>query len=270
MPVTILTRHKIDDSSAIVTEAIQESLVAAAARRDTQLMDRDRIEQNLTNVREQISEAARRAGRDPHSVTLVAVTKRNTPDQVRPLLELGVRDLGENYPQALWRKVEELDDPRARWHLIGHLQGNKARRTLPMVRMIHAVDSLKLLRELDAMAQERAPEELPGVCLQVNTSGEASKHGWLPEALGGDADAIAECRRIPVVGLMTMAALGTTAETARPSFVRLRQLRDELHSRTGLPLAHLSMGMSNDFQTAVEEGATLVRIGSALFEGIEP
>ncbi len=114
------------------------------------------------------------------------------------------------------------------------------------------------------------PPIRPAVCLQVNTSGEAAKHGWSPSEIVRDADAIAACRTIPVVGLMTMAALGTTAETARPSFVRLREARDALRARTGLPLDQLSMGMSNDFETAIEEGATLVRIGSALFEGVAP
>ncbi|MBV8269679.1 MAG: YggS family pyridoxal phosphate-dependent enzyme [Planctomycetaceae bacterium] len=231
-------------------------------------MNAERLRDNLEAVRCRIAEAARRSGRDPASVTLVAVTKRNPPEQVRPLVELGALDLGENYPQELWKKVEALADLPARWHLIGHLQGNKARKTLSMVRMIHAVDSLKLLQALDAMAAEAV--EPPAVCLQVNTSSEAAKHGWSPSSILEDADAIAGCRWVPIVGLMTMAALGTTAETARPSFVLLRRLRDDLRARTGLPLEHLSMGMSNDFETAVEEGATLVRIGSALFEGVAP
>ncbi len=199
-------------------------------------------------------------------MTLVAVTKRCPPELIRPLVELGARDLGENYPQELWKKVEALADRPVHWHLIGHLQGNKARKTLPMVRMIHAVDSLKLLQTLAAMADERA--EPPALCLQVNTSGESAKHGWSLSSIVEESDAIAGCRRLPIVGLMTMAALGTTAETARPSFVRLRELRDDLRARTGLPLEHLSMGMSNDFETAIEEGATLVRVGSALFEGV--
>jgi pyridoxal phosphate enzyme (YggS family) len=134
--------------------------------------------------------------------------------------------------------------------------------------MIHAVDSLKLLRILDEAAGSLAVT--PPVCLQVNTSAEPSKHGWNPEGILADAEAVAACRRIPVVGLMTMAALGTTAETARGSFVALRDLRDRMRARTGLPLNELSMGMSNDFEAAIEEGATLVRVGSALFEGVEP
>jgi pyridoxal phosphate enzyme (YggS family) len=229
----------------------------------------NRIRQNLESVRCRIVAAARRSGRAEASVALVAVTKKWPAEVVRPLVAAGVLDLGENYPQELWRKVDslaELDQP-VRWHLIGHLQTNKARRTLPLVRMIHAVDSLKLLQLLDTLAREVAHP--PSVCLQVNTSGEASKHGWSADQILGDADAITVCRSIPIVGLMTIAGWGTDAETARPSFIRLRETRAALQQRTGLPLAELSMGMSSDFEAAIEEGATLVRIGSALFEGVE-
>lgn len=231
-------------------------------------MDQRRLADNLQSVRQRIGDAATRAGRTAASVTLVTVTKRNPPAAVRALVQLGALDLGENYPQELWKKVAALDERAVRWHLIGHLQGNKAKKTLPMVRFIHAVDSLKLLQALDSLAADMP--DPPRVCLQVNTSGEAAKHGWVPSALLDDADAIAACRRIPAVGLMTMAALGTTADTARPSFALLRQTRDTLRARTGLALEELSMGMSNDFETAVEEGATLVRVGSALFDGVLP
>jgi hypothetical protein len=231
-------------------------------------LDRDRIRDNLDSVRARIADAARRSGRVGEDVTLVAVTKRHPPELVAPLVELGAADLGENYPQELWKKYEALAGLPVRWHLIGHLQSNKAKKTSPMVRMIHAVDSLKLLQGLDELAGSLAAP--PAVCLQVNTSGEAAKHGWSPEAILRDAEPIAACRRIPVVGLMTMAALDTTAESARPSFVRLREVRDALRRETGLELGHLSMGMSNDFETAIEEGSTLVRVGSALFEGVAP
>ncbi len=229
-------------------------------------MDLQRLRVNWESVQRQIAEAARRSGRDPGAVTLVAVTKRSPPEMIRPLVEFGARDLGENYPQELWKKVEALAGLPVCWHLIGHLQSNKAKKTLPMVRAFHAVDSLALLRTLDALVEGRT--DPPAVCLQVNTSGEAAKHGWAPEAIPRDAEAIAACRHIPVVGLMTIAALDTTAETARPSFLLLRRLRDDLRARTGLALDALSMGMSNDFETAIEEGATMVRIGSALFEGV--
>jgi pyridoxal phosphate enzyme (YggS family) len=233
-------------------------------------MDAERIRENLERVKARIAGAARRSGRPAESVRLVAVTKRNPPEWIRPLVACGARDLGENYPQELWAKAESLADlgDAVRWHLIGHLQSNKVKKTLPMVAMIHAVDSLKLLRILDDAAGSMAGP--PPVCLQVNTSGEPSKHGWDLEGILADAEAIAACRSIPIAGLMTMAALGTTAETARGSFVALRELRDRLRRRTGLPLDELSMGMSNDFETAIEEGATLVRVGSALFEGAEP
>jgi pyridoxal phosphate enzyme (YggS family) len=229
-------------------------------------MDRDALRRNLESVRERIASAARRSGREPSAITLVGVTKRTAPEAARELVSLGVSDLGENYPQELWMKADALADLPVRWHLIGHLQGNKAKRTFNLVRMIHAVDSLKLLRSLDELA--RGVSEPPGVCLQVNASHELAKHGWGVEQILADAEAIAACRAIPVVGLMTMAALGTDSETARPSFVELREVRDALRARTGLPLKHLSMGMTGDFETAIEEGATLVRVGSALFEGV--
>jgi pyridoxal phosphate enzyme (YggS family) len=231
-------------------------------------MNLERLDANLRAVRDRIADAARRSGRPPEAVRLVAVTKRIPPELVRPLVGLGQRDLGENYPQELWRKAGAPGGLDARWHLIGHLQGNKARRTYPMVRLVHAVDSLKLLRSLDELAAG-LPDPAP-VLLQVNCSGEPAKHGWSPEAILADAGAIAAARRVPVAGLMTMAALGTTAEGARPAFARLREVRDELRGRSGLGLNELSMGMSNDYEVAVEEGATWVRVGSALFEGVSP
>jgi pyridoxal phosphate enzyme (YggS family) len=231
-------------------------------------MNLERLGENLNAVRARIAEAATRSGRPPGSVRLVAVTKRNPPELIRPLVALGQRDLGENYPQELWRKAEELRGLDVRWHLIGHLQGNKARRTYPTVGLVHAVDSLKLLRALDDLAADLpAP---PPVLLQVNCSGEEAKHGWTPEGVLADAEAIAGLRRVPVAGLMTMAALGTTAEGARPAFVRLRETRDRLRECSGLDLNELSMGMSNDYEVAVEEGATWTRVGSALFEGVTP
>jgi pyridoxal phosphate enzyme (YggS family) len=229
-------------------------------------MHADRLRENLESVRGRIAAAARRAGRDPGAVTLVAVTKRNPTELIAPLIACGATELGENYPQELWKKAEALAGAPVHWHLIGHLQSNKARRTLPIVRMIHAVDSLRLLQTLDELA--RGLSAPTAVCLQVNTSGEASKHGWSPEEIPRDAAAIAACRHIPVVGLMTMAALDAPPAGARASFARLRAVRDELRASTGLPLPELSMGMSGDFEAAIEEGATLVRVGSALFDGV--
>jgi pyridoxal phosphate enzyme (YggS family) len=230
-------------------------------------MNLAQLRTNWISVNDRIAAAAERAGRTVEGIRLVAVTKRSRPEAVRALVECGARELGENYPQELWRKAEALADLPVRWHLIGHLQSNKAKRTLPLVKMIHSVDSLKLLRSLNDLATGLA--EPPTVCLQVNASEEETKHGWSPESLLADADSISACRTIPIVGLMTMAALGRSPEEARPAFARLRETRDALKTRTGLALRELSMGMTHDFEVAIEEGATWLRIGSALFEGVE-
>ena len=233
-------------------------------------MIQERIRHNLEEVQVRIARAAERAGRPAADVRLVAVTKKSSSEWIRALLDCGVCDLGENYPQELWKKSEVLADRRdaIRWHLIGHLQTNKVKKTLPLVKMIHAVDSLKLLRVLNEAAPA-VPEPLP-VCLQVNTSGEETKHGWTADEILNDSESIAGCRSIAVVGLMTMAALDGTEERTRGCFSRLRETRDALARKTGLPLPELSMGMSGDFELAILEGATLVRIGTALFEGLEP
>jgi pyridoxal phosphate enzyme (YggS family) len=233
-------------------------------------MIHEQIRHNLAEVQAKIARAAERAGRGAGDVRLVAVTKKSSPPWIEALVDCGVFDLGENYPQELWKKNEVLAGRASaiRWHLIGHLQTNKVKKTLPLVKMIHAVDSLKLLRMLNEAAGDFiAP---PGVCLQVNTSGEISKHGWSTGQIIEDSDAIAACRSIPIVGLMTMAALeGGTQERAHSSFALLRKTRDALVASTGLPLPELSMGMSGDFEAAILEGATLVRIGSALFDGLK-
>lgn len=231
-------------------------------------MDLDRLRTNLDAIRARIVESADRAGREPSRVALVAVTKRTTAEAAGALAGLGVSDLGENYPQELWRKAEALGGLAIRWHLIGHLQSNKAARTYPLVRMVHAVDSIKLLRVLDGLAANR--DDPAPVCLQVNCSGEVTKHGWTPEGVLADHEAIAACRAVPVVGLMTMAAPADDPEAARPAFRLLRRTREELQDRLGRALPELSMGMSNDYAVAIEEGATLIRVGSALWEGVEP
>lgn len=225
-----------------------------------------RLRDNLDSVRSAIAEAAKRSGRTADSVKLVAVTKRRSLDHVKALHDLGVRDFGENYPQELWEKAEVLPD--LGWHLIGHLQGKKVAKTVPLIKMIHGVDSAKLLRAIDALAPTLANP--PEVLLQVNVSDEASKHGWSVDGLFADLSAIRECRSIPIVGLMAMAPFGTDVETSRPTFVRLRETARRFSEASGLALPHLSMGMSNDYLTAIEEGATIVRVGSALFEGVDP
>ncbi len=234
---------------------------------------RDILARNLARVEERISAACQRAGRPRHAVTLVAVTKTVDVDVVSELIALGVRDFGENRPQELWRKSALLSGgdrrpPGVRWHLIGHLQRNKIERSLPLVHRIHSVDSLRLLEALDAAG----PAD---VLLEFNCSGEASKGGFRFTEDAGDVpawfEAVEKLQRLRVVGLMTMAALEEDPEKCRPVFEMLRQLRSVFHGFCGgkHPFTELSMGMSHDFEVAVEEGATMVRLGSVLFEGLQ-
>ncbi len=221
----------------------------------------------LQAVEERLQAACRRAGRPRADVTLVAVTKTVTAEVAAELARLGVAELGESRPQELWRKAAVLPET-VRWHLIGHLQRNKVERTLPLVRLIHSVDSLRLLLALEqeAVKQGRTVE----VLLEINASREVSKHGFAPAEVEQLVEPAAALQRVRVRGLMTMAALAEDPEACRPAFVELRRLRDRLRERFAPPhaLEHLSMGMSNDFEVAVEEGATLVRLGTVLFEGI--
>jgi pyridoxal phosphate enzyme (YggS family) len=227
------------------------------------------LRERIGVVEERLCSACRRAGRERSSVTLVAVTK-SAPDAVLPLLaELGLYHLGENRPQELWRKSELLaPQPSLHWHLIGHLQRNKIDRTLPLVHLIHSVDSPRLLQSLEGAAAARNCSA--DVLLEVNTSGESSKMGFTPTAILEMSLQPIPLSHLRIRGLMTMAALEDDPEKCRPSFALLRRLRDQLAAAISPihPLEHLSMGMSNDFEIAIEEGATLVRIGSALFEGI--
>jgi pyridoxal phosphate enzyme (YggS family) len=225
---------------------------------------RQKLRDNLDAVEERIVEACGRAGRKRSEVTLVAVTKNVSAEVAALLPGLGVFDLAENRPQELWRKAEILGEPRGvsprlHWHLIGHLQRNKIDRTLPLLQIIHAVDSVRLLQALE---QEAAKQQRQvSVFLEVNASGEASKQGFEPTALPELVPILSELKHVQVRGLMTMAAL-QEPEACRPTFVTMRRLRDQLH------LEHISMGMSNDFEIAIEEGATFIRLGTVLFEGI--
>jgi PLP dependent protein len=224
------------------------------------------IASNLAEVRERIDSAARRSGRGPTSVRLVAVTKRAPISWTMSLVRAGQCDLGENYPQELWSKAQALPS-NIRWHLIGHLQSNKLKRTWPLVRMIHAVDSLSLLRRIDEVSTEVT--DPPALCLQLNLSGEEAKHGWSEATFWPEVASIAELKNARIVGFMTMAGYNTTPEQARPTFERLRKVRDRFETELGRTFPELSMGMSGDYEAAIEEGATLVRIGSALFQGLK-
>jgi len=226
------------------------------------------IDENYRRVRERMATACERAGREPGAVTLVAVIKYAELDWARRLVALGAVALGENRPQQLVQRAAHITAP-VHWHLIGPLQRNKVRSILPLVSLIHSADSLRLLQAIDRIGGELNLR--PRVLLEVNLSGEAVKHGFPREELSAAWDEIVKLANVQVDGLMTMAAYSPRPENARPAFRRLRQLRDELQSRSGSAtrLAHLSMGMTGDFEVAIEEGATLVRIGSALWEGLE-
>ncbi len=230
-----------------------------------------RIAENVQQVRERIAAAAARSGRMGEEIRLVAVTKYVGAAEARALVEAGCRDLGESRPQELWRKAEELAGQQVRWHMIGHLQRNKLARTLPLASLIHSGDSLRLLEAIDAENQSRAAAPSP-VLLEVNVSGDATKHGFAPAELEGLAESLARLRGIDLRGLMAMAGREASLDDARREFAQMRALRDRLRTAWGgrWKLDELSMGMSGDYEAAIEEGATLVRVGSALFEGLEP
>jgi pyridoxal phosphate enzyme (YggS family) len=227
------------------------------------------IVQNVQAVRGRIAAAARACGRRPDEITLVAVTKYAGVEEARALIEAGCFDLGESRPQELWRKAEAIADPRVRWHLVGHLQRNKARRTLPVVSLIHSIDSLRLLTAIDQ--ESHALDRVTSVLLEVNVSGDAAKHGFAPDQMREVVSKLAGFPHVRVRGLMTMASLEGDLAAARREFACLRDLRDELQGvcPQGVALSELSMGMSGDLEAAVAEGATIVRVGSALFEGLD-
>ena len=228
---------------------------------------REQIAENLESVRLRIQSACARANRDPGEVRLIAVVKYARIEWVRALVELGISDLAESRPQQLEKRVVEFPSS-IRWHLIGHLQGNKVRKVLPLVYRIHSVDSEKLLRSICVIGEEMGA--FPELLLEVNVSGEEAKSGFSPEEVRTMWRGLDEATRRQVRGLMTMAPNTGSLEDARTTFHELRALRDELSRATPeTPLGDLSMGMTGDFEVGIEEGATEVRIGSALFEGLE-
>lgn len=235
------------------------------------------IASRFDQVLERIARAAARANRDPAAITLVAVTKTHPPEVIAEAIAAGARDLGENRVQEAALKIPPLAAayPDARWHLIGHLQRNKAKTAIELFDMIHSIDSLRLAETLNRLLQERAAARLP-ILLQVNVSGEASKEGFdLPggianraglEALLPEVERILALPCLEVRGLMTIAPIVADPEQARPVFRALRELRDELARRfPRAAWAELSMGMTDDFEAAIAEGATIVRVGRAIF-----
>lgn len=227
-----------------------------------------RLSDNLARVRQRIAEAAVRTGRLAQDIRLVGVTKYVDVETARATFRAGLRDLAESRPQELWRKAEGLKDQPIHWHFVGQLQRNKVEQTLPLIALLHSGDSLRLLEAVNSAAvkQRRIVETL----LEVNISGDEAKHGFAGQELRSSLAAIAALPGIRVRGLMTMAALEGGSERARRDFAALRELQGKLRAECPpqIELAELSMGMSGDFVEAIEEGATIVRVGSALFEGI--
>jgi hypothetical protein len=217
---------------------------------------------NLHSVQHRIEAACQRVGRDPASVTLVAVSKGQPPEVVEEAAQLGLGLFGENKVQEARAKIP-LCSGRLRWHMIGHLQTNKCRDAVQLFEMLHSVDSLRLAAEISKWA-ERAARTVP-VLLEVNLAGESSKFGYPPERLLAEAKEIQRLPRIEVRGLMTMAPWTPEPEKARPVFRGLREWRHRCQDVLSAELPCLSMGMTGDFEVAIEEGATLVRIGTALF-----
>jgi pyridoxal phosphate enzyme (YggS family) len=217
---------------------------------------------NLDSIQQRIRAACARAGRDPVGVTLLAVAKNHPPEAVRAAADLGLSLFGENRVQEAKAKIP-LCPGRLRWHMIGHLQSNKCRDAVHFFEMIQSVDSLALAQEISKCC-DKAAKTMP-VLLEVNIAGEGSKFGYSPAPLLAELAQINALPRLEIHGLMTVAPWTPEPEKVRPVFRQLRELKEQCEQILGAPLPHLSMGMSGDFEIAIEEGATLVRIGSALF-----
>ena len=224
---------------------------------------RPSIATSLGDIRARIAAAARRSGRDPAAITLIGVVKTVAPEHVREAVAAGLTDLGENRVQEAAEAVAELGRESARWHMIGHLQRNKAGRALELFDRVHVIDDAGLAEALSRRAQ--AGGRVLPVLVQVNVSEEATKFGVAPQELTGLVAQVARLPGLALDGIMSIGPPVTRAEDARPFFVRTRELRDAAERETGARLPHLSMGMSGDFEVAVEEGSTMVRIGTALF-----
>ena len=221
------------------------------------------LAENAAEVKQALAEAALKAGRKPEDVTLVAVSKIKPASDVRALCEAGQMDFGENYLQEAVAKQEELADLDVNWHFIGGLQSNKAKFVAGNFGLVHSVDSRKLAQALHKKALSL--DVVQDILIQVNIAGEVQKSGIAVENLSELADEVMEMEGVRLVGLMTMPPFFDEPERARPVFARLRELKEGLEKQLGTPLPHLSMGMTGDFIPAVEEGATLVRIGTRIF-----
>jgi pyridoxal phosphate enzyme (YggS family) len=229
------------------------------------VLDPAALRGRLTGVRDRIAHAARRSGRDPSSVRLIAVSKTFPTEYIRAAYDSGQTEFGENKVQEGLQKIQQTSPLPLRWHLIGHLQSNKARKAAAVFDVIHSIDSASLLQKVDEAAAA-AGRQLD-VLIQVDLAGEPTKHGAPPDTVARIVEAAGACRSVRLTGLMTLPPAADAPEDARPYFAALRELRDRLIAGGAEPamLAELSMGMSQDVEVAVEEGATMVRVGSAIF-----
>ena len=216
----------------------------------------------LANVRERIAAAAARSRRPAAAIELVAISKTHGPDAIRAVADAGQTLFGESRVQEARAKTALLPS-RLHWHFIGHLQKNKIRQALPHFELFHSLDSLDAARQFQRIAQEDGLR--PRVLLEINVAGESTKFGFSPDAIGFDLEELLALDRLEITGLMGMAPFSDEPENSRRYFVRLRELRDDLQTRAGVGLPDLSMGMSGDYEVAIEEGATIVRVGSAIF-----
>jgi PLP dependent protein len=220
------------------------------------------IAENVERVRKEIAQSAAKANRNADDVELVAISKTHEAAKVREAVEAGQSLFGESRVQEARVKLPELPS-NLRWHFVGHLQRNKIRHALPLFELIHSVDSLALAQDINRIAEEDGLR--PRVLLEVNVAGEGSKFGFTPEKLREDLESLLALSRLSILGLMTIPPIAEEAEASRKYFVQLRELRDRMQTDFHVDLAQLSMGMTQDFAVAVEEGATLVRVGTAIF-----
>jgi pyridoxal phosphate enzyme (YggS family) len=225
------------------------------------------VQQRVDAVRAGIAAACARSGRTPDTVKLIAISKTHPPESVEEVARCGISVFGENKVQEAGAKIP-LCPSHLTWHLVGHLQSNKVKAAVELFDTIHSIDSLKLMELIDR-ACDAAGRRMK-VLVEVNVSGEASKFGMKPEALPAALLAAGKLARIDLLGLMTMPPFTEDPQKARPHFLALRNLRDEWQSRLGIPLPELSMGMSHDFEVAIEEGSTMVRVGTSLFGARAP
>lgn len=226
----------------------------------------DQLAVRLAAIRARIAAAAKNCGREPDEITLIAISKTHPASVIKRVIEFGALDVGENRVQEAEEKIAELGRDAARWHLVGHLQANKARRAVNLFDVIHSLDSVDLARRLDRLCQEEGREKL-AVLVQVDLGQEETKSGVDESELTHLVEGLGPLRRLELTGLMTLPPFFDDPEQSRPFFRRLRQLRDELAARGafGAGKGELSMGMTNDFEVAIEEGATMVRVGTAIF-----